>query len=159
MEIKNSLLNEPEFKYLKESLIQASEVDHKEEWRIKLIEYLDSVSSNEDDEYFFDSIEFSRFLIPDDHTTAYTDQNMLIWMNAPGVFGENRKYWDFIFCHECLHQLWDTFGVGDKLKNEGIEYFDDEEVLELLLEMGKTPGDRRRMAGIWVCILRCCLMR
>ena len=122
MEIKNSLLNEPEFKYLKESLIQASEVDHKEEWRIKLIEYLDSVSSNEDDEYFFDSIEFSRFLIPDDHTTAYTDQNMLIWMNAPGVFGENRKYWDFIFCHECLHQLWDTFGVGDKLKNEGIEY-------------------------------------
>ena len=61
MEIKNSLLNEPEFKYLKESLIQASEVDHKEEWRIKLIEYLDSVSSNEDDEYFFDSIEFLDF--------------------------------------------------------------------------------------------------
>lgn len=122
MEIKSSLLNSHEFKYVKESLIKASEDDHKEQWRVKMVEYIDMSASNEDDEFFWDMMEFIRFLIPDDHTTAYTDPSHLIHMNAPGVFGENKKFWDFTYCHECLHQLWDTFKVGERIQKEGHEY-------------------------------------
>ena len=38
-------------KFLKNSLIWASEEDHKEEWRTKMIEYVNMTADNEDDEY------------------------------------------------------------------------------------------------------------
>ena len=125
MEIKSALLNSTELKHLKNSLIIASEKDHKEDWRVKMIEYIDLTSSNEDDEFFYDMIEFTRFLIPDNETTAYTDTNHLIYLNAPGVIGENKRHWDFTYCHECLHQLWDSFKVINRIKKEGIEYNHD----------------------------------
>lgn len=122
MEIKSSLLNSKELKLLKDSLISASEVDGKENFRVRLIEYIDDTADNEDDEFFYDMIEFCRFLKPDDETTAYTTPDHVIYLNAPGVFGEKIREWDFVYCHECLHQLWDTFEVGDKIKNNGVKY-------------------------------------
>ena len=122
MEIKSVLLNSPEFKVLKDSIIWASKEDHKEEWRVKLIEYINMTVDNDDDEFFYDMLEYSQFLKPDNETTAYTSPDKLIFMNAPGVIGENRKHWDFTYCHECLHQLWDTFKVADRIKSEGHEY-------------------------------------
>ena len=62
------------------------------------------------------------FLIPDNETTAYTSPETLIFANAPGIIGENIRQWDFVYCHECLHQLWNTFKVAEKIKNEGKEY-------------------------------------
>ena len=122
MEIKSSLLNSKELKLLKDSLIAASEVDGKENFRVRLIEYIDDTADNEDDEFFYDMIEFCRFLKPDNETTAYTTPDHVIYLNAPGVFGEKIREWDFVYCHECLHQLWDTFEVGDKIKENGVKY-------------------------------------
>ena len=122
MEIKSSLINSKELKLLKDSLIAASEVDGKENFRVRLIEYVDDTADNEEDEFFYDMIEFCRFLKPDPETTAYTTPDHLIYLNAPGVFGEKVREWDFIYCHECLHQLWDTFGVEDQIKKNGIKF-------------------------------------
>ena len=122
MEIKSSLLNTKELKLLKDSLIAASEVDGKENFRVRLIEYIDDTADNEDDEFFYDMMEFCRFLKPDPETTAYTTPDHIIYLNAPGIFGEKVREWDFIYCHECLHQLWETFAVEDQIKKNGIKF-------------------------------------
>ena len=122
MEIKSSLINSKELKLLKDSLIAASEVDGKENFRVRLIEYIDDTADNEEDEFFYDMMEFFRFLKPDPETTAYTTPDHIIYLNAPGVFGEKVREWDFIYCHECLHQLWETFAVEDQIKKNGIKF-------------------------------------
>jgi len=123
MEIKSSLLNDKDFVLVKDSLIKASEKDGKEKFRVKLVEYINDISDNDDDEFFFDMIEFVRFLDPSDDALAYTTPEHLIFMNAPGThIGENLRQWDFTYDHECLHQLWDTFAVAEKLKKEGIKF-------------------------------------
>ena len=122
MEIKSSLINSKELKLLKDSLIAASEVDGKENFRVRLIEYIDDTADNEEDEFFYDMMEFCRFLKPDLKTTAYTTPDHIIYLNAPGVFGEKVREWDFIYCHECLHQLWETFAVEDQIKKNGIKF-------------------------------------
>ena len=126
MEIKSSLLNDKDFALVKDSLIKASEKDGKEKFRVKLLEYINDISDNDDDEFFFDMIEFVRFLDPSDNATAYTTPEHLIFMNAPSggdnPIGENLRKWDFTYDHECLHQLWDTFAVAEKLKKEGVKY-------------------------------------
>ena len=122
MEIKSSLLNDPDFVHVKNSLIKISEKDHKEDFRVKMLEYINDSSDSDDDQFFYDMLEFVRFLDPSSDAVAYTTPNKLISLNAPGKIGENLRFWDFIYDHECLHQLWDTFGVGDKIKKEGKEY-------------------------------------
>lgn len=122
IEIKSSLVNAPEFKHVKDSLIKVSEIDNKEQFRVKLLEYIDSTADNNDDMFFYDMMEFIRFLNPDSNAIAFTTPDKLIYLNSPGKPGENRRVWDFIYCHECLHQLWETFAVADKIKKEGIEY-------------------------------------
>ena len=122
MEIKSSLLNSKYLKLLKDSLIAASEVDGKENFRVRLIEYIDDTADNEDDEFFYDMLEFCRFLKPDPETTAYTTPDHIIYLNAPGVFGEKIREWDFVYCHECLHQLWETFEVADQIQKNGVKY-------------------------------------
>lgn len=124
MEIKSSLLNSKEMSLVKDSLIKISEKDHKEDFRVNMLEYINDSADNNDDEFFFDMLEFVRFLNPDSDAVAYTTPEHLIYMNAPngGGVGERVRVWDFIYCHECLHQLWDTFGVANKIKEEGIKY-------------------------------------
>ena len=122
MEIKSSLINSKELKLLKDSLIAASEVDGKENFRVRLIEYIDDTADNEEDEFFYDMMEFCRFLKPDPETTAFPTPDHIIYLNAPGVFGEKVREWDFIYCHECLHQLWETFAVEDQIKKNGIKF-------------------------------------
>ena len=122
MEIKSSLLKYKEFAPLKNNLIQVSEVDGKDKFRVKMIEYINDTSDNNDDMFFYEMLPFSRFLKPSDEAIAYTTPEHLIYLNSPGRVGENVRIWDFIYCHECLHQLWDTFQVGEKIKNAGLEY-------------------------------------
>ena len=119
MEINSSLLNEKEFVNVKKSLIQISEMDNKEKFRTGLIEYINDTADNNDDLFFFDMLPFVRFLNPLDEAVAYTTPDGLIYLNSPNNFiGENKRQWDFVYCHECLHQLWDTFAVGDHIKKE-----------------------------------------
>ena len=65
MEIKSSLFNSKSMQYVKNSLIQISEIDHKEEFRVNMLEYINDTSDNDDDEFFFDMLEFVRFLDPE----------------------------------------------------------------------------------------------
>ena len=118
MEIKSSLLNDEDFKYVKESLEQVSKVDGKQNFRVKTLEYINDSSGNNDDMFFYDMLEFVRFLMPDSDSVAYTTPERLIYLNCPGMIGESVRFWDFIYDHECLHQLWDTFAVGGKIKKE-----------------------------------------
>ena len=130
MEIKSSLLNDEDFVYVKQSLIEVSEKDHKENFRIKTLDYINAASADSGDKFFYDMMEFIRFLDPNDQSIAYTTPDNLIYLNCPGnAVGEDMRIWDFIYDHECLHQLWDTFAVGDRLKANNIEY--DHELLNI----------------------------
>ena len=123
MKINSTLLNDEEFKWVKNSIINADDVDGEGAFRVKLIEYINDTADNDDDKYFFDMLPFVRFLEPGSEGIAYTDESKRIFMNAPCQhIGKNFKQWDFTFDHECLHQLWDTFGVRDKLVADGYEY-------------------------------------
>lgn len=123
MKINSTLLNDEEFKWVKNSIINADDVDGEGAFRVKLIGYINDTADNDDDKYFFDMLPFVRFLEPGSEGIAYTDESKRIFMNAPCQhIGKNFKQWDFTFDHECLHQLWDTFGVRDKLVADGYEY-------------------------------------
>ena len=117
MEITSSLLNEKEFKNTKQSIINISQIDSQEKFRTSLIEYINDTADNNDDTFFYDMLPVTRFLKPTDRAVAYTTPDGKIFLNAPSQeIGASKKVWDFIYCHECLHQLWDTFGVADKIK-------------------------------------------
>ena len=133
MEIKSSLINSDEFKFVKNSLIKVSEKDDEGEFRVKALEYINDTSDEKDDKFFYDMLEFVRFLDPDDDAVAYTTPENLIYLNCPngGDIGKSVRKWDFVYDHECLHQLWDTFGVADKIKNEQGEDKYDHKLLNL----------------------------
>ena len=122
MEITSSLLNDKYFAAVKASLIAVSEKDNKADFRVHMIEYINDTADNNDDMFFFDMVEFVRFLNPSDSSIAYTTPDHLIYLNSPGEVGESVRKWDFIFCHECLHQLWETFGVAEEIKEHSIDY-------------------------------------
>ena len=84
-----------------------------------LVEYIDMSCISSDDDFFYDMMKFIRFMKVDG--IAYTDENGLIVLNPPQNF-KSLPEWDFIYDHECMHQLWDTFGVGDKIKASGQKY-------------------------------------
>ena len=120
IEIKSSLLNEEELKFVKNSIILVSEKDNKDKFRVRTIEYINDSSAAEDDEFFFDMLEFVRFLDPEKagKHIAYTTPDCMIFLNCPcKQIGETVRYWEFVYDHECMHQLWETFKVEDKIKN------------------------------------------
>ena len=74
-------------------------------WLTPILPFINDTAENNDDMFFFDMLEFTRFLNPDDEAVAYTTPERLIFLNAPAKYGEKYREWDFIYCHECLHQL------------------------------------------------------
>ena len=123
IEIKSSLLNDEDLKHVKNSLINVSEIDNKDKFRVKTVEYINDSSYNNDDMFFYDMIEFIRFLKPGDDAVAYTTPDKEIFLNCPGKeIGEKVRIWEFVYDHECLHQLWDTFAVGEKIEKEKGSY-------------------------------------
>ena len=123
MKINSTLVNDEEFKWVKNSILNADNIDGEGTFRVRLIEYINDTADNDDDKYFYDMLPFVRFLTPGNEAIAYTDESKRIFLNAPcQQIGKNFKQWDFTFDHECLHQLWDTFGVKDKIIANGYEY-------------------------------------
>ena len=123
MKINSTLINDEEFKWVKNSILNADNIDGEGSFRVRLIEYINDTADNDDDKYFYDMLPFVRFLTPGSEGIAYTDESKRIFLNAPCQhIGKNFKQWDFTFDHECLHQLWDTFGVKDKIIANGYEY-------------------------------------
>ena len=125
------LVNEyPIFKEQKMKLplqsIIAIDDEHTDD-RAFLVDMMDTWSSDDHDTFFNDMLCAINF-IRSKEDIAYTDINRIISLNYPCdeavvPFDDDRfMRWYFIYCHECLHQLWDTFEVGDKIKQEGITY-------------------------------------
>ena len=96
-------------------------VDSSTSLREKILDYINASTYNPQDTYFYDMIPAIRFLYTDPESVAYTDRDKLIWLNPPHHF-QKVEEWDFIYYHECLHQLWDTFGVEDELIKQGITF-------------------------------------
>ena len=107
MDIKSSLINSKDMKFVKDSLIKISEIDHEEKFRVNMLEYINDSADNSDDEFFFDMLEHVRFLNPSVDDVAYTDRYHLIWMNAPaggnGLIGKNVRQWDYVYSHAYKH--------------------------------------------------------
>jgi hypothetical protein len=123
MEINSSLLNDKHFKFLKSNIAEVSKQDNNQKFRVSLIEYINDTSDNNDDVFFYEMLEFVRFLDPSSDSVAYTTPDRLIYLNSPGKIGKEFRQWDFVYCHECLHQLWETFNVADEIKKQkNIEY-------------------------------------
>lgn len=119
MDIKDSaVLKDKTMQRVKRSLENVSSIDNKDGFRVDMLEYINQSSYNNNDMFFYDMMEFIRFLKPGDESVAYTTPDHLIYLNAPGQIGEKVRQWDFVYDHECMHQLWDTFGVEDKIKEE-----------------------------------------
>ena len=125
------LVNEyPIFKEQKMKLplqsIVAIDDEHTDD-RAFLVDMMDTWSTDEHNTFFNDMLCAINFIISKEHI-AYTDINRIISLNYPCdeavvPFDDDRfMRWYFIYCHECLHQLWDTFEVADKIKQEGITY-------------------------------------
>ena len=116
-----------EFRYTKTSLLYAAEADGDLNKRVKIFDYIDD--ENNEGTFYYDMLEFFRFLDPSEPDTkghiAYTTPDHLLYFNAPNEYITNPRelaQWDFVYCHECLHQIWDTFAVGEKIKKDGLEY-------------------------------------
>lgn len=109
----------PEMQALRHSLYY--QVDSNTPFREMVLEYIDSSSYNTQDAFFYDMIPAIRFLYHDNESIAYTTKNHLVWMNVPKDY-KKVEYWDYIYYHECLHQLWETFGVEDDIKKAGIPF-------------------------------------
>lgn len=130
VEIKSSLVNDEDFKYVKESIVAVSEIDHEEKFRCDVLEYINDSSYDNNDEFFYNQLEAVRFLDPSTDAIAYTTPDKRIYLNSPGSrVGKKLRVWEFIYDHECLHQLWDTFEVGEKIKKEGLPY--DHDILNI----------------------------
>lgn len=90
------------------------------EFRELVLDYINTSTYNPQDSFFFDMIPAIRFLYNDHEHVAYTTQEKLVWLNVPYEY-KKVEWWDFIYYHECLHQLWSTFEVGDKIKKSGVK--------------------------------------
>ncbi len=123
MEIKSALINSKQFKGVKNSIIEQASKDGEVKPRVKTIEYINNTSYNNDDRFFYDMLVYTRFLDPTSTDVAFTNTVGLIFLNCPGSEAvKTIQQWEFVYDHECLHQLWDTFAVGEKIKKAGIEY-------------------------------------
>ena len=142
-----NIIDIPELKFVKSTLSNLNS-DKDREFCTKLINYIDSSSSTNDDEFFYDMMIAIRF-IDEPGVIAYTKEDKRIYLSAPGRIGDKLLPWDFTYDHECLHQLWESFGVAEKIKKKGIKY--DHELFNIASDVvindylrdirGKTPPD------------------
>ncbi|MBO5005008.1 MAG: hypothetical protein J6D03_07200 [Clostridia bacterium] len=99
-----------------------------------MFDMFDRWSKNEDTKYYNEMLPCVRYILQKD-AIAYTTPDKIISLNYPCSTevvpdnNDNFMTWYFIYCHECLHQIWDTFEVGEKIRAKGIEY--DHELLNI----------------------------
>lgn len=89
--------------------------DNRRDFTEQLVTRLVSIFKKEREDFFYNYLIALR-LLHNSEEVAYTDTDGIVWLNAPGKVGEDVLTWETIYCHECLHQLWNTFEVGDKIK-------------------------------------------
>lgn len=91
-----------------------------------MIDLFDSNADDDGDNYFYNMLNCVEF-INNPSAVAYTTPDKIISLSYPStemvpMDGQKFPRWYFVYCHECMHQLWDTFGVADKIKKEQGSY-------------------------------------
>lgn len=125
MELKKSeVLDYDSMKPVKDNLIAISVSDGKQDFRVDVLEYIDMTSDNDNDDYMYNAMKYIRFLPAGSEEVAYTDPKHGIFLNVPyapiGEKASSLPVYNTIYYHECLHQIWDTFGVeADIVKKHG----------------------------------------
>ena len=117
--------NDKDFQWVMKSINNIK--DSNRDFRILLTEFINDMSSSNDDEFFFNSLPFLYFTNEGNDVIAYTKPDKFLYLNAPkgGGVGPNKPIWEFIYCHECLHQLWETFSVAETIKKKDGSYNHD----------------------------------
>jgi hypothetical protein len=115
------LLKDKDFAMAKRSICNLMSKDDFADDRGHLTEYFNDTADNNDEMFFYEMLRALEFIL--EGATAYTTPDKRICLNYPNediVPMDNTKFrrWYFVFCHECLHQLWDTFAVADQIKKD-----------------------------------------
>lgn len=112
------ILKDKMFELTKRSIISLMDEDNLEEDRAFMFDLFDSWSDDDGDDFYYEMLRCVKFILED--ATAYTTPDRIIALNYPMDMvpqDENRyKRWYFVYCHECLHQLWDTFAVAKEIE-------------------------------------------
>lgn len=92
--------------------------DEHVQWRLDFTTYLKTTTKYNGYRFFWELIPMIYFTTGK-KGIAWTDANCNIFLNIPHAEVElkNTK-WEFIYYHECLHQLFETFEVGKALEKE-----------------------------------------
>ena len=115
------LLKDKDFTMAKRSICNLMSKDDFADDRGHLTEYFNDTADNNDEMFFYEMLRALEFIL--EGATAYTTPDKRICLNYPNediVPMDNTRFrrWYFVFCHECLHQLWDTFAVADQIKKD-----------------------------------------
>ena len=97
--------------------------DEHMQWRFDFTKHLNATTRYHQYKFFWEMIPMIWF-IRSKKGPAWTDDDCNIFLNIPHKDIElKNENWEFIYYHECLHQLFDTFNVGEALmKEEGNEF-------------------------------------
>lgn len=91
-------------------------------FRFDFTKYLNRSTKFNGYRFFWEMIPMIRFTIAN-KAIAYTNASKEIYLNIPSNdIPTQNEPWEFIYYHECLHQLFDTFAVEDRIKEEGMKF-------------------------------------
>ena len=108
-------LNDKLFAPLKYTLLNSG---GNEEFKSDLLEYINVETDTDTKEFFYYMLPYVRFIVNSDDI-AYTTPLKAICLCVPHPDVKTViKNWYFIYLHECLHQLWDTFGAEDEVREK-----------------------------------------
>ena len=96
--------------------------DEHMQFRFDLTKYLNFTTKFNGYRFFWEMLPMLRFTTKK-IAPGFTDEYKEIYLSIPW---ENIKTefsaWEFIYYHECLHQMFDTFDVARRIKADGIKY-------------------------------------
>lgn len=88
------------------------------QFRYDFTKYIDKSAKLNGYRFFWEMLPMLRFA-KNKIAPGYTNAKKEIYLNIPWKTIETKKLkWLFIYYHECLHQLFDTFKVEERIKKE-----------------------------------------
>lgn len=116
------LLTDKYFTLLTKSIVDLIGKDDLTDDRGYLTDFIDRCSDEDGDDFYYDMLRCLKYIM-DEKSVAYTTPDKQICLHYPStdmVPQDNLRFqrWYFIYCHECLHQLWDTFGVEEEIRKK-----------------------------------------
>lgn len=87
--------------------------DENYEFRKEIVDYVYNYETDAHSKELLNFLPLVLFLYKNKNDIAFTNEKGDIYLNPNRFRGEisSIEEWEFIFCHECYHQVWDTFDV------------------------------------------------